>query len=865
METSFMETSFSVTPSFVVPSVVKSNDQLQLKSTWDARKLRHLLQGLQDPRNKTIVFEKIEALPEALLVELIQKLHTMQRRACQVGAKVLPRIVYFDLTQQLASAELRHGFEKNLYSLGDIPKLNALNHLKDKALYSWIHKRRPLQNSRAVALPSELWGKISSFLNFSDTLTQLKVSPQNSSDRFLLEAFKGKEDLLAEKWAKKLCESYSKTAIDNLQIKLPPTLEAVKANVRTLNLSGLTLTPFLLKSIALLLPNIEELNIKESKLDAECIKALASFPKLKMLSIHAKRPPLSGSINPPPLENKLTDEDFQHLRDCKRLEKLHLDLYSTTITGSFFSELSTTLKELICESCYRLNDKAIEGLKNKTQLQRLIFKYCSTITGNNFELLPTSLKEFECDCKDLTDSAINGLQNKTQLERLKLSSWHITGVNFDLLPPSLKELDCSYCQALTNSAISGLQNKIQLELFKVALSKHITGENFYALSTSLKTLEVTGANLSDTALKGLQDKFRLEKLKISGSSITGMTFDSLPPSLKELDCLDCSLCDEAIEKLRDKTQLEILKFSGSYCRPHFPGPSFTGKNLGALPLSLKELEMRTFDLNDNAIIGLQNKTNLIKLRLRDCVNITGVYFSALPFSLKELECKHCYRLTDSALAGLKNKTQLEVLKISRKTNITGVSFHDLPPSLKVLEFEGEHDFPRDSQLSDEALKGLQNLILLQVLKLSNHPFITGKNFDILPSTLQKVDFSNSRSVNDLAVQGLENKPELKNLNLSGTLVTGQYFENLSATLTDLICSSCKNLDDRALYNLQYQTKLDGLDISYTEVSARFAQFLPNSLKRFSYRNNRATDHPPTEEFKKFSHERGLSEFSDMWS
>ena len=327
----------------------------------------------------------------------------------------------------------------------------------------------------------------------------LSVTSSFTSDRFLLEALKGKENELATKWARKLCQNQN----NQFPIQLPSTLEAVKSNVTKLDLSELTLTPSILKSIALLLPNIEQLNFNKTTLDAECIKALGSFPKLKYLSLKKCR---------------LNDEALQHLRNCTLLENLDVS-NNTRLTGSFFSELPTTLKGLSCKGC------------------------------------------------TLTDQAINRLQNKTQLEILNLSGNSLlTGATFDALPTSLKELNCNNCIALTDQAIFGLQNKTQLETLDLSNNKLLTGVNFDVLPSSLNELLVSRNNLSDNAIEGLRNKVQLKKLDLSFNSLlTGVTFAALPPSLKELICNGCTaLTDQIIVGLQNNTQLEILEMQISF-------------------------------------------------------------------------------------------------------------------------------------------------------------------------------------------------------------------------------------------------------------------------------------------------------------
>jgi Leucine-rich repeat (LRR) protein len=781
-------TSFSVTANFFVPQVEKSQNQLRVNSTLDRRKYRQLIQALQDPRTKTITCE--ESVPVSHLVELFEKLHALRKRSC-FGSKVTSKTVYFELPQ-LSTFQHRHAFEQKYLesSLGYLPRrAYVVPNSENKVFYSWTLKQSApfKQGTSDEALPIEVRGRIASFLDFSDTMKQMTLSHECSSDEFILGAFEGKENELATKWAKKLCQDFAKNSNDLFPITLPPVVGAVKDHVRELDLSNQTITPLLLKTIAQLLPQIESLNFDGAKLPADCIEELGNFPNLKTLS----------------LENcNLNDKAVLHLQNSN-LEKLDLK-NNREITGRFFSCLPSTLKELNCEGC-GLHDAAIACLQNKTQLEVLNLSVNEHLTGRKFDLLPPSLKELNCNhCLGLNNMAIGNLSGLTQLEILDISTTgnniphaaNSTLKNFDLLPSSLKELYCIGCN-LSDEEIEGLRNLGQLKILNISENSKLTGANFDTLPPSLQVFYCKGGEfdedneieisaLTDQAIEGLRNKVNLTKLDISRNILlTGSTFHALSPSLKELTANFCGLTDSAIDGLNELTQLEILDISEN--------PLITGKNFPLLPTSLKDLDLSTVEipeekrnknLTDEALTGLQHLSQLEILVLDGHSVLTGISFDVLSASLKNLSCEECKSLTDDAIVKLKNKPKLEVLNLA-KTKIKGLYFA------------------------------------------------------ILSSSITDLNCSNCEQLEDFSIKGLEHKSQLRCLNLSGTNIKGLYFNTLPVTLDELDCANCENLDNSAVQFGLHNTNLKVLHLDGTDVSTHCVRFLPRFLQKFTHKNTRS--------------------------
>lgn len=671
-------------------------------STWDSWKMRAIIRASQGNSYTVAHFDKIDALPIPLLIELFQKLHTAQRGACGP----LSRAIYFDVTKFLSSPGLQRTFEEGCkMALGfNIPRIMT----NDRLLYSFLTQERskPKELTTAKTLPDAVWGRVFSFLDTKSTVQAVTLASSFTSDTFLREAFKGRsdkflreanigrEDELASDWIKKFC---AQNGNSSTPIQLPPLLAAIKGNVRKIHLSqNVNLTPFLLKSIALFFPNIEEIDFPNAHFHpaAECIHSLQNFPHLKALSLQYC---------------SLTDNELQHLQHCRALEKLNISC--TESTGSFFSVLPNTLKELDCSNC-PVVDESLKALKDKTKLKKLdVSRTKIRYLGD----LPDSLEILKANCENLIQLRLNN----TRITILDISEAQIHDESLDEFPQSIKELYLSHCEHLTDVGVKKLRNCTQLEKLTLFCNR----------------------------------------------KIYGLTFSYLPPSLKKFDCQRCSLKDEAICLLKESNLTE-LDISGNH--------GITGKFFDCLPDSLESLSCEGLisddyegdeiggALEDVAIEKLKNKNQLKFLNISYNPELTGSTFSYLPISLEALYCQgedFDTKLRDEAIEGLQNKSRLETLYIGGNLLLTGNNFHLLPPSIKYLSFETSGD----NQYTDEVLKGLLHLHLVS-LDLTGQKGITGETFDLLPDTIE--DLSCFRCENlkeDVVFKRLQNKTRLQKL------------------------------------------------------------------------------------------------------
>jgi len=801
---------FTLNQSFLVPRL--SGSEI-VSYSWNTSKLRHLVNALRGNTRMQANFDKMDTLSVELLVELFQKLN--EKKRIVKGSKPLASAIYFDVTKLISSKELEQAFENGLRkSVGFVPP-----NLKTKksVFYSFLtQEREKLLQKANGQLPDSLWGRVYSFLDAPATAESCVLASSFTSDAFLKEAFKGKEDELATKWARGAC-----AAQEDSEIQLPATLHAIKSSVRKIDLSNLTLTPTLLKSFALLFPNVEELDLNTARLNAECIQALQDFPQLKVLSLKGRHYTYGYPIG---------DNELKHLQNCRSLEKLNIS--HTKATGAFFQVLPQTLKELNCHDCKNLKDESLIYLKDKTNLEKLDLSL-TNITGTHFQYLPESLKELICDrCDQLKDSELQTLQCLTQLKKLSLEDINITGACFRFLPQSLEELVCGKFHgpffdynAIADINVQALENKTKLRVLHLG-NQPITGECFHYLPESLEELVCIGCqHLNQT--QGLQNKTKLKKLDLSHTAIKDENLATFPLSLKELILTSCNLTDEAAKKLTLYLQLEKLNLSYNV--------NIRGLAFEFLLPTLKELECKGCLLDDLAVKKLSH-VHLTKLDISENVLITGQTFDFVSDTLKTLICEGNYQsdggLLDVAAEKLQNKNQLEVLRISDNSHLTGKDFHLLPISLLELYCSGSTRL--QTQLSDEAICGLQNKLKLKILDVSCNELLTHKNFPLLAPSIIELHIAID-TFKDEIIDRVKHLP-LKKLNLDGALITGKTFDRISDSIVQLSCTGCKDLDPDFVF--QYLSNKKHLKFLYleesfddeTEITGQHVDLLPHSLR-----------------------------------
>jgi uncharacterized protein YjbI with pentapeptide repeats len=140
--------------------------------------------------------------------------------------------------------------------------------------------------------------------------------------------------------------------------------------------------------------------------------------------------------------------------------------------------------------------------------------------------------------------------------------------------------------------------------------------------------------------------------------------------------------------------------------------------------------------------------------------------------------------------------------------------------------------------ADDLLVALSGVAQLKTLNLSSSD-VTGKTFNFLPDTLEKLSCSFCKKLEEDEIRKLAHS-NLKELDLSNSDLSGKEFGKLPKSLKILHCSSCFNLSEDAIAKLGH-TALESLDISHTHISGAHLSTLPPTLKHLNMTGPNVTD------------------------
>ena len=345
--------------------------------------------------------------------------------------------------------------------------------------------------------------------------------------------------------------------------------------------------------------SLEQLKIKNSKLNKNGLEAITKCTKLKKLDV--------------------SDNNFENIN-----------------TNFDFGSLKESLEELnIRNTCLRINGlKAITKCLNlrKLNVSKTIFWYINIKPDFDFGGLKESLKELDISSSELNE---NGLRAITTLNLRKLdlgfSKFEHINADFDFggLKKTLKELNI-YSSNLNEN---GLKAITTLKLRKLDVGYNNFGNmnsyfSFRNLKKTLEELDITRSRLNkngwkaittlnliklnigsndseslkepNTTFTGYKRPSKLKILNASGNDFEGIDadFDDLKDSLQELNIVSFSNLNpnglKATNKDYDPIKLDVTNNNSK----HIIDENF---DFGGLEKTLKELNMSRCSLNLSAL------------------------------------------------------------------------------------------------------------------------------------------------------------------------------------------------------------------------------------------------------------------------
>lgn len=429
-----------------------------------------------------------------------------------------------------------------------------------------------------------------------------------------------------------------------------------------------------------------------------------------------------------------------------------------------------------------IDDTKLKLLKNLPNLNKLVLENCQKVTGSTFDYIPISIEELVIkNCAFLAEESMIMLERLKKLKKLSLHSCQITGRKFGFLPENIESITLVDCR-----------------------------------------------NLEDNALEKLYHISALKRLVIEDAPITGFGFDQFPSMLEELSVRRCSrLESEAITNLTYAKNLRILSIEMS--------ETFTGRYTTCftlLPDSLKELTITAKGLYDKNIEDFRHLTNLKRLLLKGCSNITGASsFKSLPKGLEELQVISCESFPDSGIESLHELPNLKKLTLIDLRLIEGLSFSSLPEQLKELvciDCEG---------IRDAGVKGLEHLKKLNRLSISN-ALIVGSTLGLLPKSIEELDLIMCPGLTDNGLKHIHELTALKRLVVTGGIkITSASLNSLPSGIETAMLVFFNRPTDEEIENLHRLKHLKRLDLNENQhyespVRARIMQLYPKLKGNF---------------------------------
>lgn len=369
-------------------------------------------------------------------------------------------------------------------------------------------------------------------------------------------------------------------------------------------------------------------------------------------------------------------------------------------------------------------------------------------------------------CAQLEALSVRGCQQLTPTALVRLGEL-----------PQLRELDVSLIDGMNwrNSLADQKDPNITSLLFGAQQTVRLTGAGVtdealrgIARARTLKKLDLANSRFTDAGAAVLANLTQLEELDLGGNGIGDGVLDDLPPSLLKLTLCSDKLTDACCRKLRERLpKLRHLDISACY-GIHDAGVA----DLVAIP-TLRHLEIRQmYGLTAASIAHFLKATQLEQLDLRHCDFVTAKDVVALRRALPDLrelqtnvpdeEVQKLEELPPPAI--VRSKVDIEALPANaRNVEAIGIDDDAMPAFARLRELErlvitqddGEGPRPtvaaeagklktvmtgRQTSITDDSLRILGRLPNLGTLVLRGQDRLTGAGLrHLVDIPLQELD------------------------------------------------------------------------------------------------------------------------------
>lgn len=397
----------------------------------------------------------------------------------------------------------------------------------------------------------------------------------------------------------------------------------------------------------MIVPPSKRVALSISKADTSSLSALS---KLNPDDLY--RLAISGSSPSDPITRpELNDRCLPYISRMTGLKDLQL--FQPDISTKGFGSL-TSLKSLeYLTLSGNINDEALAAISQLKSLKGLYISE-NRLTNKGMSYLAgfALLEELMIGGGRLTDDGLAHLAKLPSLKYLMLSGENFSDAGMAYLKdiPKLRILHVGSLKNLTDVALVNIAKIPNLEALSLHWSENITDDGIIALTElkSLKKLDIGSSKVTDKGLSYLRNLTNLDYLSLPprGISDTGLTYIGQLSNLRHLDVSRVHYVDSKMDSgyYTDKGVAELAK-----CK------------------LLEELTIGSIGMNDEAMSDIAKLTNLKRLFLFGCSNVTNKGLEKLA-TLKSLQTLSITE-TNITIGGLSSLNKL--------TNLTNLTLYDI--------------------------------------------------------------------------------------------------------------------------------------------------------------------------------------------
>ncbi len=339
--------------------------------------------------------------------------------------------------------------------------------------------------------------------------------------------------------------------------------------------------------------------------------------------------------------------------------------------------------------------------------------------------------------------------------------------------------------------------------------------------SGVKSLNLSGTNITHVGLKELENLKQLEELDLGDTAVTGGELEPLKQlaNLKKLSLKGLDVTNAKLDVLETFYKLEDFDLSDTRSDPKADQSIFNRaafeRIMNHLP-NIKRLNLSGSPVNDLKGLNSLSRLEELDLQMTDIGNDDLNYLKDHCPNLRRLNLS-ITNVTDAGLAALQNHHKLEEL------NLSALDYQNVTQRELDRGIQGLRRLENRSKFTDAGLKALDGLIGLKSIDLSGTK-VTDQGFNDLIThmpNLEKVKI-NSTAITDTGLAALADLGELKELDISDTKITDAGLHHLAAyvpKLTTLNLSMLGKITDRSLTSfVERHHRLTNLDLCRTNVT-----------------------------------------------